>query len=74
MEMAANVRSMRVICSPEQEEDAAAARELLHPPEGRSPCCPHRRGCRLLSQHVLVAFPSTPGPQPSPQRCGGLPH
>lgn len=31
--MAANVRSMRVICSPEREEDVAAARELLHPPQ-----------------------------------------
>lgn len=41
MEMAANVRSMRVICSPEQEEDAAAARELLHsPPKPRLPAVP----------------------------------
>lgn len=32
MEMAADGRSMRVICSPEWEEDAAVARELLYPP------------------------------------------
>lgn len=62
MEMAANVRSMRIICSPKQEEDAAAARELLHPPQ---------RPVSLLSPPPWPwdALPACAGDLPLHQRC-----
>lgn len=73
MEMAANVRSMRVICSPEREEDVAEARELLHPPQSPISLLSHCRGRGMLSRHVLVTFPSTLGSPALTPVLRGLP-
>jgi len=72
MEMAANVRSVRVICSPEREEDVAAAREWLHPP--RRPVSPlsHLPWLWDALAACLLTFPSTTGSRGYHTRAGEL--
>lgn len=67
MEMAANVRRMRVICSPEREEDVAAAHEPLQPPlKAGVPAVP--------AVPTTAAMGCSPGDRPPAPGCPALPH
>lgn len=76
MEMAANVRRMRVICSPEREEDVAVAHEPLQPPpKAGVPAVPTTVavGCSPGDCPPAPGLPGTATPEENSDLCCSVP-